>query len=103
MTQAATGRSPNLEAAAIVGIGKEHAYKLASQDRFPVLGTTGINSDRESLRVLIPRLVDWMYAGGTRQYDARPTERVSSATKPGRTGKQDPDLAWLAAELRSVA
>ena len=75
-----------------------------------LLGAVGWFVDRhahdtrgESLRVLIPRLVDWMYAGGTRQYDARPTERVSSATKPGRTGKQDPDLAWLAAELRSVA
>lgn len=87
------------DAAEIVGISKEHAYALAAQRRFPVMGITGARSDRESMRVLIPHLVEWMYAGGTQQYDPTPTRDSLTDAGPGRGASSDPELAWLEAQL----
>lgn len=85
------------EAAQIVGIGREHAYRLAAQHRFPVLGVTAAGARRESMRVLIPALVDWMLAGGTRQYDDLPG--AASTSRAGRRAGRDSQLAWLDAQL----
>ena len=85
------------QAANIVGICREHAYRLAAQHRFPVLGVTAAGADRESMRVLIPALVDWMFAGGTRQYDELPSGRRDA--QPGRGGGRDSQLAWLESQL----
>ena len=71
------------QAAQIVGIGREHAYRLAAQHRFPVLGVTAAGAHRESMRVLIPALVDWMLAGGTRQYDDLPAATALARTALG--------------------
>ena len=84
-------------AAQIVGIGREHAYRLAAQHRFPVLGVTAVGAQRESMRVLIPALVEWMLAGGTRQYDDLPSGRRDP--QPGRGGGRDSQLAWLETQL----
>src|ERR1700744_3419410 len=75
------------QAAQIVGIGREHAYRLAAQHRFPVLGVTAAGAHRESMRVLIPALVEWMLAGGTRQYDDLPS--AASASGAGRRSGRD--------------
>lgn len=85
------------QTAEIVGIGREHAYRLAAQHRFPVVGVTAVGAHRESMRVLIPALVDWMLAGGTRQYDELP----SAAPTPGagRWSGRDDQMAWLDAQL----
>ena len=83
------------QAAEIVGIGREHAYRLAAQHRFPVLGVTAAGARRESMRVLIPALVEWMLAGGTRQYDELPAAAAPAARRSGRDGQ----LAWLDAQL----
>lgn len=85
------------QAAQIVGIGREHAYRLAAQHRFPVLGVTAVGAQRESMRVLIPALVEWMLAGGTRQYDDLPgaVSTAGAGRRPGRDGQ----LAWLDAQL----
>jgi hypothetical protein len=85
------------QAAQIVGIGREHAYRLAAQHRFPVLGVTAAGARRESMRVLIPALVDWMLAGGTRQYDDLPS--AESTSRAGRHSGRDGQLAWLDAQL----
>jgi hypothetical protein len=85
------------QAANIVGIGREHAYRVAAQHRFPVLGVTAAGAHRESMRALIPALVGWMLAGGTRQYDELPSTR--SASLPGRPSGRDGQLAWLDAQL----
>ena len=85
------------QAAQIVGIGREHAYRLAAQHRFPVLGVTAAGAHRESMRVLIPALVDWMLAGGTRQYDELPG--TASTSRAGRRSARDGQLAWLDAQL----
>lgn len=85
------------QAAHIVGIGREHAYRLAAQHRFPVLGVTAKGAQRESMRVLIPALVEWMLAGGTRQYDELPS--AEAAPGPGRHSARDGQLAWLDAQL----
>ena len=85
------------QAAQIVGIGREHAYRLAAQHRFPVLGVTAAGAHRESMRVLIPALVDWMLAGGTRQYDELPS--AASTSPAGRRPGRDGQLAWLDAQL----
>ena len=83
------------QAAQIVGIGREHAYRLAAQHRFPVLGVTAAGARRESMRVLIPALVEWMLSGGTRQYDDLPAGTPSTERRSGR----DDQLAWLEAQL----
>jgi hypothetical protein len=85
------------QAAQIVGIGREHAYRLAAGHRFPVFGVTAVGAQRESMRVLIPALVDWMLAGGTRQYDELPS--AASASPAGRQSGRDGQLAWLDAQL----
>jgi hypothetical protein len=85
------------QAAHIVGIGREHAYRLAAQHRFPVLGVTAAGARRESMRVLIPALVDWMLAGGTRQYDDLPS--AASTPRAGRKSARDAQLAWLEGQL----
>jgi hypothetical protein len=85
------------QAAQIVGIGREHAYRLAAQHRFPVLGVTAVGAQRESMRVLIPALVDWMLAGGTRQYDELPSAAAASGAE--RRSGRDGQLAWLDAQL----
>lgn len=90
------------EAAEIVGISREHAYILAAQRRFPVMGITGASADRESMRVLIPHLVEWMYAGGTQQYDPAPPGVVADDARPGRVAAMDPELAWLDAQLAAA-
>jgi hypothetical protein len=85
------------QAAQIVGIGREHAYRLAAQQRFPVLGVTAAGAHRESMRVLIPALVDWMRAGGTRQYDD--LRSAASSSRAGRHSGRDGQLARLDAQL----
>ena len=90
------------EAAEIVGISREHAYVLAAQRRFPVLGITGVRSERESMRVLIPQLVEWMYAGGTQQYDPAPIGVVANDAQARRGAALDPELAWLDAQLAAA-
>ena len=90
------------EAAEIVGISREHAYVLAAQRRLSVLGITGVRAERESMRVLIPQLVEWMYAGGTQQYDTAPTRAVPSTAQARRGAALDPDLAWLDAQLAAA-
>ena len=85
------------QAAQIVRIGREHAYRLAAEHRFPVVGVTAAGAHRESMRVLIPALVDWMLAGGTRQYDELPSAAVTS--RPERRSGRDGQLAWLDAQL----
>src|ERR1700761_7606002 len=90
------------EAAEIVGISKDHAYVLAAQRRFPVMGITGARADRESMRVLIPHLVEWMYAGGTQQYDQAPGTVTTTDTERRRSAAVDPDLAWLDAQLAAA-
>jgi hypothetical protein len=86
------------QAANIVGIGREHAYRLAAEHRFPVVGVTAAGAHRESMRVLIPALVDWMLAGGTRQYDELPSG-ASASSGAGRQSGRDGQLAWLDAQL----
>lgn len=85
------------QAAQIVGIGREHAHRLAAQHRFPVLGVTAAGARRESMRVLIPALVDWMLAGGTRQYDELPSP--ASESRAGQRSGRDSQIAWLDAQL----
>lgn len=85
------------QAAEIIGIGREHAYRLAAQHRFPVLGVTAAGARRESMRVLIPALVEWMLAGGTRQYDDLP--RAASAPGAGQRSGRDEQMAWVDAQL----
>jgi len=87
------------QAAQIVGIGREHAYRLAAEHRFPVLGVTAAGAHRESMRVLIPALVEWMLAGGTRQYDELPSAASASASGAERRSGRDGQLAWLDAQL----
>lgn len=89
------------QAARIVGIGREHAYRLAAQHRFPVLGVTAAGAHRESMRVLIPALVEWMLAGGTRQYDALPS--TEAGARAGRRSARDSQMDWLNAQLAAVA
>jgi len=88
------------EAAKIVGIGKEHAYRLAGEQRFPVFGVTSASAKRESMQVLIPALIDWMQAGGTRQYDELP--KVQGAPRRQERGDLDADLAWLDRQLATA-
>ena len=85
------------QAAQIVGIGREHAYRLAAEHRLPVVGVTAAGAHRESMRVLIPALVEWMLAGGTRQYDELPSAAAAPTT--GRNSGRDDQLAWLDAQL----
>jgi hypothetical protein len=88
------------EAANVVGIGKEQAYSLAASERFPVFGVTSAGSKRESMRVLIPALVQWMLDGGTRQYDEPRGVKASDAPAPGRAkrARLDSQRQWLAAQ-----
>jgi hypothetical protein len=93
---------PVESAAGIVGIGKAHAYSLIADNRFPVVGTTGKTSDRESMRVLLPHLVEWMYAGGTRQYDHLESSQLVEAANRGASSAADREMAWLEHELASA-
>jgi hypothetical protein len=77
------------EAAKVAGIGREHAYSLAGERRFPVFGTASAAATRESLQVLIPALVAWMMAGGTTQYDDAPRKRTVPARGRNRRAELD--------------
>jgi hypothetical protein len=90
------------EAASVVGIGKEQAYSLAASERFPVFGVTSAGSKRESMRVLIPALVQWMLDGGTRQYDEPREVKASDAPGRAKRARLDSQMQWLAAQQQAA-
>jgi hypothetical protein len=71
------------QAAQIVGIGREHAYRLASQHRFPVLGVTAAGAHRESIAYSSPR---W----STGCSPAAPVSTTTFANTSTRRGEREP-------------
>ncbi len=87
-------------AAEIAGLDPDHVYGLIREGRFPGHGVARGGAKRESVMVLIPKLVEWMQCGGTFQYRS-PRDEVAAPKQIRRRGSHQlaGAFAWLDEQL----